>query len=421
MIANPPTDGPPVDTKGSAMKNELALPLTLEDLFDKNKLESFRHNQDFSNSPETSSKYLQILNLINTQSHLEALHECEDLFHRSPEPIDKIFSLHWAVVISEILYDMNLRNKWLNHWNFISNWSQYSWAQFIFVFQKGLSHFYQGHLDLAEKQFYESLSIAIESSYERGMIRSYHHLGLIERDRKNTDQAIHFLRLALLKACEGNRINIIHRIEKELRTLNINENFDLQTKKILHYLQSNKLKEARNLIRNVKTLRKLEFRSPDSQSEITLWAMLLYATKKTKSLAIVMQYLKDPVVRHRTIELLNLIAPITTDLAYEYMQLNHQLDIKIDNKSNLLPHKMGISNYSKLPNEVHNLITLLSKHPAGLNKEQISVALWNQTYDPLYHDPKIYKLVMQCRKVGGLNGRLLNKYGTYVLASTTHS
>lgn len=397
---------------GVLVANKVYHPTELEKIFDQDRL--FEFNSSLLSDRE--KRYFEILISINTKNYQDTIDRCEHLFQSSLETTDRLFALQWAVAATESVYDIPLRESWIKRWNLIQNWSQDYWSQFLFQFQIGLTYFFQGILAEAEEHFKECLSISIKNNYDRGIIRSYHHLGLIERDRRNKLRAKEFLRLALQKASDTQRMRMVKKIEGELNTLNINENFNFQSQKLISFLKENKLKEARQLLRNIQKLRKLEKRNPERESEYALWALFFFAINKQKSLAVIMQRLIDPLVRIKTFEYFKMIRMLTPEMEYEYSILVKNLKLNTEEEIPPFPNLPT----TPLPKDAQRLLGMLSSHPHGLSKDQISMALWNQIYDPLYHDAKIYKLIMVCRKDKNIRHRLLNKYGFYILSPSPY-
>jgi len=382
-------------------------PIRLEDVFDLNLWSDI----NIVSLSDTEKLCFEILKSINSKNYIESICLCEKLYSLSDDKVNRLIALQWAVAATEAIYDMNLRDQWLKRWNWISNWTHDYWAQFLYHFQFGLTFFFQGHLDEAELHFKECLTLSIHNNYDRGIIRSYHHLGLVARDRRHIETASDFLTLACHKAKETQRLRMLKRIEEELNSLNINSNFHLNSQKLVFYLKENKFKEARNLIRNLQKLRKMEGRKPDADSEYALLSIYLFAINKQKSLSIVNHRLNDPVVKLKTLELFRDIKKLTPEMEFEYSLLSKKFNVS--KKEEPL---IQISSYSKLSEEAKRLVSLLENNPHGLNKEQIATSLWKRNYDPFYHDSKIYKLIMSCRQEPSIKQRLQNKYGLYLLS-----
>ncbi len=382
-------------------------PTDLEDLFDQNQLIDIS-SENLADSEKLS---FEILRALKSKNYIESISLCEKLYSLSDDKMNRLIALQWAVAASEAIYDMNIREKWLKRWNWISNWTHDYWAQFLYHFQFGLTFFFQGHLDEAELHFKECLSLSIHNNYDRGIIRSYHHLGLVARDRRCLNIARDFLTLALQKAKETQRLRMLKRIEDELHSLNISSNYHSNSQKLVSYLKENKFKEARKFLRNIQKLRKMENRKPDAESEYALLSIYLFAVNKQKSLSIVNHRLNDPVVKLKTLELFMQIRKLTPEMEFEYLLLSKKYNVS--KKEGSLAQ---ISSYNKLSHEAQRLLSLLENNPHGLNKEQIAISLWKQSYDPLYHDPKIYKLILSCRQEPSIKSKLKNNYGTYLIS-----
>jgi hypothetical protein len=65
--------------------------------------------------------------------------------------------------------------------------------------------------------------------------------------------------------------------------------------------------------------------------------------------------------------------------------------------------------------EIRRLLEELVKREAGLSKEELYVFTWGGSYDPVIHDPKIYKFIMRLRRTFSRQDIVINRYGRYVL------
>lgn len=384
-------------------------PIDLEDIFDFNEFIEAK----IESTAENEKIYFQILVSIRNKNYKDSIELCEKLFFLSEDRHDKLIALQWAVAVSEVVYDMSIREKWMKRWHSISNWNQDYWAQYLYLFQLGLTYFFQGHLSEAEINFNECLSLAIKNNYDRGIIRSYHHLGLIARDYRQYEVSKNYLILAHQKAKESSRLRMAQIIQGELSSLNLNFQFNLHSKKLITFLKDRRFKDARCFIRNIQKLRKSENRFPERDSENVLLSIFFFVIDKHKSLSIVYQRLIDPVVKMKTLEIFKQFRNLSQEMDFEYQFLLKKFNQ--NKKPEFISKDSSIKR--SLTTEELRFIHLLSCHPQGLTKEQIAISLWKQSYDPLYHDPKIYKIVLSCRKESLFKQRLLNKYGIYLLAA----
>jgi hypothetical protein len=183
------------------------------------------------------------------------------------------------------------------------------------------------------------------------------------------------------------------------------------------YILENKLKAARKMTLFICKQRRFEKRNWEANSEYILLALVLYSFKQVRRFQLVLNRIKDPVIKKNVLHTANKIIRLNENLMIEYkilcgiLNINHSIELVNDEVVYL-----GINFGSPKLSESAALIKILALNPAGLDKESLCKTIWNSSeYDPTYHDQKIYRLISKIRKQLGRTATITNHYNFYKL------
>lgn len=373
------------------------------------------HTHNNLNIDNVDFKLSKIILTANASDHSSVLQLCENLFKASSHDfLLQVFAIQWAIAATEAIYDMPLRTQWIAKWDSIPSWKHSFWAQFQFNSQKAIGYFFEGALYESQIYFQICLEIAKTENYFRGIYRTLFNLGMIEKDRGNFEKSKEYLEQALIVAENNNSLRMIKKIKIAIEHLNTQTAYHQDMQRVLGLLTMGKKKDARSFIRKLFRLRKWEGIKPERNSDYLLMAIYTYNIKKMKSFNLIVNRIKDPIIKFQTYRLCRQMHDLPLQNQYEFDLLKKYFDIGSHPKDQ---NSIVTSNHAKYSADSNKLLNLLKNHPDGLSKEEITRILWKQQYDPLYHDSKIYKLVLKCRKEAKNSKVLINHYGIYKIGS----
>jgi len=372
---------------------------------------SYDQNSHLNTNESIDSRVSEILYYAKLGNLTRVLENCEHLFCDSKnEYLLQIFAIQWAVAATEVNYNIELRTNWINRWSEIKNWKQNYWAQYIYNYQKALGYFFDGALYESEVYFKLCLDISKTENYSRGLYRTLFHLGLIERDRINYSKSQEYLEQALIVA-ENNKSNqMINKIKLELKNLKTTRSYHSDIDRILRFISEGKTREIRHFVRKLLKLRSWEGINREKNSDDMLLSIFLFYSHKLKSFEVITNRISDPVIKYQIYKICLQIRTLPYQFLLEFDLLKKYIESNKMQTNNDITNNVDTTQYSLEPSK---LLLLLKNHPTGLTKEEIARILWKQSYDPFYHDSKIYKLVLKCRKEANNPKILINQYGIY--------
>lgn len=397
------------------MSMEYFLPmdlLNLETFYDSfNKAELEKQLQS-----KNTLDFAQLFLLLWDKKYEEVISYSESIWDKQLSTDNRAFVLQAAVAACELLFHKEKRSKILQLWSQCTDLNSSHYAQVIYFYHRGLTYFYDGALEEALKVWERGLKIAKQINYKRGQFRLFYHIGLAHKELNNSEKATVFFEESLMLAQKSKAHRFTERIETNLRSIKLNINFYTTIEEqVFCLLKERKLKDARKLILSACLLRRKEKRSWESRSEYILLALNALAFNNRKRFDYVFKRIKDEYIQLHTLLCASSLFP---DLDFIKAKRTH-LNFLLFSEEKQNCEKKRKTN-CRVPNidDVENFVTLLKANPNGVSKDLICSTLWNLIYDPVVHENRIYKLIMNTRKYFGVNQSVLNRYGgKYLLNS----
>lgn len=343
------------------------------------------------------------------------------MFRAGPVSVDEsVLFIHILVAMSELRFDMPSRERYLRLWNERPDWVTSPYARFTRTYQDAIGAFFLGHLQTAELRLQNARQIAKGAQLAISELRAVFHLGLVQRDLGRMDKAHgEFLTAWDLAAKLGAR-SFSRRIQVELDKIRQR----LDSKNAIPQIELEGLLRGRNFsaartayVRRVRGIRRLKDRRADSL--YVYLPLILRGLKKTEFARIAMASIEDPVLRRKILDLKSQIFGLDQGETAEVHWLSGQLgvsNVRVSYEESGEEYWLLGKKIAELENEdVRAFANMLIRHRNGVNKERICTEIWRIPYDPVFHDPKIYKLVLKFREIFGSKEIILNNYGTYSL------
>lgn len=354
--------------------------------------------------------------------------EANGLFEQCPTAIEKAFILQWAVVATEIQYDLKTRAEWMARWSEIEGWAEESYCRYLRMYQEALTRFFEGSLQEAEIRFQKAYEIALGISYERGQMRCLFHLGLVQRDRSRFDSAAEFFRAALELAQERKAKSYQTRIEDQLAragailTPVAELTPERRKSQIEQCLMERRFMEARQLLIEGERKRRQAGLKRRRESYYAYLPFFRFSRKRNLAGSRMLSRISDPLMKIQALELKGRVFGFSPSEDRELRALR-----EIHGVSSVMVSPAGSSGsevcgfpLSQITDpELRLLIELLLEtertQTGALAKETICSRLWSYQYDPTVHDGRIYKLIHKTRRFFGKKDLFLNTYGGYRL------
>lgn len=329
----------------------------------------------------------------------------------------KTFALHYAVAASEIEYQPEKRNQWMTDWHHLSGWVALPWCRAIREQQEGLSCFFRGDLKDAESRFRQCLQTARSTEYRYAEAQALFHLGLIDTELGRMNAALEKFAEALEITTRIQALRLRRRIAREMEP----KALALATpslEQVETLLASGKLRQAKKLVLHFCRIRRVEKRTWRSGSEYIYLGLVRAAQKQRRSVHLILQYTTDPIMRAKFYSMIDGLVGLSDSERAELNWLYDHLGVPMVNTNDSVLG-FNIEQTAIISDEISEdvaiLIRLMTSSPEGVTKEQICKSVWNLDYDPVIHDPKVYKLIMRSREALGRKDWLLNQYGRYKL------
>ena len=142
-------------------------------------------------------------------------------------------------------------------------------------------------------------------------------------------------------------------------------------------------------------------------------ALVSLAFKHQNRFLFLYHSLIDPIIKERTLSLsIELELELPTELTGELSYLRQTLGIQgfTQGKSS----EVFGQRLTKINDPVViKFLKLITENEIGCDKENLCKQLWNYDYDPVIHDPKIYKLIFKTKKILGTKDAILAAGGFY--------
>ncbi len=325
----------------------------------------------------------------------------------------KVFALHQSICTAEIIYDETLRAQWLAKWHLMSGWAQDNWCRYLKHYQEATGFFFNGQLREAEARFFVAYREIEKMDYPIGRLRVEFHLGLIHDELGRKDHAHNWLNRSLASAREAGAQVHEARILEHLATRKGQLQSDFE--KVVELLKAGRLPEAKSLVLTSCRQRRTKRLTRKSGDEYLGLGLVLQYQKKQHAFAKLYQYTTDPISKEKLLRHLDQLGLLSEDLKVEWQFIKnaHGLNSIQNWDRGQNAEVFGTSIRSGAKGEVAQFIQLIANHSNGLSKAQICKLLWNYEYDPVIHDPRVYKLIVKVRKVVGRKDWLLVDAGTY--------
>lgn len=349
--------------------------------------------------------------LLWDKNFKELFYKCEILFTKFTDANAKAFIIQVAIAASELLFDLNLRKKWLRLWNHLNDYENSAYAQHLYLYHRGNSFYFEGNRVESIKQWSKALEICHSINYKRGIFRLQYFIGKAYSDLGFLGQSYIFYNNALTCAQSVNAIRFIERIQVQLNKGVGSKNY-LFTKnqiEIFDLIKKNKIKNAKKLTLFYCRCRRDENRQWGSESEWILLAWHAFIENKLNRFFFILDFIDSDNAKWITLKTSEELNPAIISLDYRFkhnLNLLSSINSALTNKES--PNQIIIA---KPDQEVDQLIQLLKNQPNGVLKEDICYKLWNYEYDPILHDQRIYLLISKIRKFFGSKNSIINSYG----------
>ncbi|MGZ3768748.1 MAG: hypothetical protein ACXWRG_03755 [Bdellovibrio sp.] len=378
-------------------------------------------------SSEVSSKQnnedknpLQLINCVlldsNQSNFHQGLESCSALLNSSV-PLLKIFAIHRALEMARDKYDFSLRNKWITKWTEVANWQNIPWARYIFTFDLAVTYFYSCALGDSEKLFLQCFELAKSIGYLRGQIQCQFYLGLIYRDKRMKTKANECLlqsRSIAEALCNAKYLQKISSIQSEIDSPYFG---DLKRQRILMFLNQGELSSACRFYLQEAKFRKANKIDRKKLSDRAYLALILYSKNKFIKFHEILGQIDDLIIREHVINFAIEHLPATSETSKLYSLRQYLQELLYIPKIDIggLGDSKRIELDSARYPEIDLLIRTLSQSKTGFSKEELCEKIWKMAYDPLYHDPRLYRLISKAKILTGISDLIENLRGSYRL------
>lgn len=359
---------------------------------------------------EANASLWNLYSLLWDKDFNELFKECERLFNNMSDPNFKAFIIQAAISATEILFDLDLRKRWLRLWNHMDSLSDCTYAQYLYYTHRGNSLYFEGNPTESIKFWNKGIEVCKTINYTRGIFRLQFFVGKAHEDLGFIGPARTNYQSSLLLANSRKAIRFSERIELQLKKSNgVQQYLFNQTQfEIFDMIKDGKIKKAKKLSLYHCRCRRFENREWGAESEWILLAWIAAAEKKVNRIFILLDFMDSDYTKWITLSTIQDLVPdlFLLDKRFEhnlYLLKTHQLNFSTESKS--------VPSVDILDGEIEKLIILLKSNKNGISKEEICLQLWNYTYDPSIHDPRIYVVISKIRKFFGSKNSVINSYG----------
>jgi len=327
---------------------------------------------------------------------------------------EKAFILSWLIVGTEVQYDMTKRHEYLIKLQNLRSQELNLYIEFLCYYFDSISSFFDGLHDISEVQMKKALSTANLINYKRGQSRSYYHLALIYKEKKNLLQAKQMMTccydICVNEDFTKTKNKVISIFDPQDNSKNENiENIESTISKIKYALKENDLDYARQLIVKAEILRRKQKIGRKRFSLYYYRIQYLFMIQNVKYGRKLLEKLKDPVLLQKNLSFMKgLRIPLNHSESEQLKQLNYKLFDMIDG--------ISLENIyvSKVRNELIRKLFCTLNQKQIVSKENLFESVYGISYDPVVHDSKLYKLIGRARK-DTFSDVIINDYGSYSL------
>lgn len=377
-----------------------------------------------------STKLSAELKTLFSNYHLQQYETCYpravELFNGSKIPEEKAFYLHFICILTEIKYDLVLRQLWMKKWNELIAEFNCQYVKNAKLYHSANTYYFDSSYNEASIRYKE----LTQSPYVniRFKALAHYHLGLIYLHRQLFRGAKIEFELAENLAVEINHLPLQKRINHQLNLVQHNQIFSLLDLEIVQLLLAKNIKEAKaNYLKKKKEYRKQNFSRFKNSNYGLLPAFAATSGKNIKHILSLINLIDDPNIRIQSItliqqlgfqfaELKNLLNDLTSDL--RVIHATQELTpITINAKfarSSQNTEFLGVS-LAHIQSDDLLKFTQCLLSETQVTKEKICLSVWNLPYDPIIHDGKIYKLIYKFRNYFGKKDLIVNHYGKYAV------
>ncbi len=372
----------------------------------------------------TDPSLIEFLKICRSDDWEGIREEASKKFQLTREPARKAFYLFWIVGSYEMNYDLELRARAQALWSEVENWSEVSYCRFLRLYQNALTSYFQSSMLEARHRLNLAIGAARSANYVHGEIRCLLHLGLVERATQNKTTALEYFAEAdnLCKKVGS------FRHERRLRFLRDDltgdspkqpEHIEFRTGVLEQYLTEHRFLEARNYTLRAQRQLRAQHRPRESENFYMYWPLILWGLNRPKLATRALSFVSDLASRYKIYLIKKDLFDFTSDEQREMQQLEAILGICQVVRSASQESEQARIGQVKIANiknqAIQKFLLLLIERAQIVLKEEMAESIWNQPYDPLYHDEKIYRLVGQTRRAVGESDIIENVYGGYRL------
>jgi hypothetical protein len=395
---------PPLHTEDSFLSDIIEI----EAYYDECDRAHFELKKEMANS--RTAALWNLYSLLWDKKYTELFQECDKLFFEFKDPTVNAFVIQAAIAACEILFDLELRIKWLRLWNQMESFSNSPYAQYLYYYHKGNSYYFGGNRPESIKCWNKGIALCKAINYKRGIFRLKYFSGKAYEDLEFLGQAKVNYESALILAKSVNAIRFIERIQFKLNTLSSEKHylFDQKQVEIFNLINSGNIKKAKKLTLFYCRCRRFEKRSWGSESEWILLALIAAAEKKINRFYRLLNFMDSENIKWIV---LNVAEILWSDIKTLDKRFEHNLNLLKMDSFKTKSESRSLLNENSLDNETEQLINLLKSNQNGISKEMICTNLWCYNYDPTIHDSRIYVAISKVRKFYGSKQSVTNAYG----------
>lgn len=390
--------------------------VTICELFELEYIYELPNQKDQSNIAK-NDELITFIMLIRQGSYAKCYSFGEELLTKYSDDINtSAFILNWLIICTEKQYILDLRKKYLDNLEDLSNKYFSLYAEFLKLYFLGVTYFFSAMLHESETAFNRAIKLGNQLNYERGLARCYLHLAFISFDSNKIIEGFQNLNHCQKICIQYNLLKTLERVQVEKMShdsqfkIIMSDSFEFEINKIKKAIADHDINYARLLLVNLEKKR----RSLYNRKKWTLaqyLVQILFLRNKTKSARRIMANIKDKIIKtslYNFMQTENILLSDLETIEYRQLRILYQLSENLEHSEKIIK----ISDISK--HSVKLLLEILNKSQDAVSKEMICEFVFHISYDPVIHDSKIYKLILSARKQLGYDF-LINEYGAYRL------
>jgi len=387
----------------------------VEDAFDQ------RHTEKlalYTNDPEfRAHSFAALVQLIHQGQFNKAILFGKELFFKSTNSMEKAVIHHWVTGCLEVQGFVVEREQWLKQWHFMDS-SSHPWLRFIKKYQWAVGLYFDSHLRESIALFEQLVEEARQCGYHRGLEKCYFHIALIYKCLNQFEKSQNYLKLSASIANQRQSFRQLEKISEVEKSLSRSVwHLDSLLAETERLLLKREYRRARKLILYALRVRRVEQRDYSASSESMYLALVSLAFNRlSRFLNIYHNHISDKLIKEKTLSLaIDLQLPLPEDLTHELKLLRQTLGINsmfVDSDRSSSEF-LGVKLNKVTDPEAIKVVQYLIKKEMGLTKEELCTTLWNYSYDPVVHDPRIYNLIYRVKSVFQCKDMIIAKGGFY--------